>query len=74
MLAGVVLLQVGLGLRELCVGDLALSESPTRHTFDELEAKVATTLVLVLMVRFLEELVPRPFSWRSWGVVKVARR
>ena len=60
VLAGVVLLQVGLGLWELCVGDLVLPESLATHTFDELEAKVAGTLVLVLVVRFLEELVQDP--------------
>lgn len=60
ILIGVVLLQVGLGLWELCVGDLALPESLTAHTFDGLEAKVASTLVLVLVVRFLEVLVQSP--------------
>lgn len=37
VLAGVVLLQVGLGLWELCVGDLVLPESLATHTFDELD-------------------------------------
>ena len=60
ILAGVVLLQVGLGLWELCVGDLVLPDSLATHTFDELEAKVAGTLVLVLVVRFLEVLVQSP--------------
>lgn len=70
ILAGVVLLQVGLGLWELCVGDLALPDSLATHTFDELEAKVAGTLVLVLVVRFLEELVqdPEPEQLMATGI------
>lgn len=70
ILAGVVLLQVGLGLWELCVGDLALPESLATRTFDELEAKVAGTLVLVLVVRFLEELVqdPEPQQLLATGI------
>ncbi|HEY9564362.1 MAG TPA: YqhA family protein [Nocardioides sp.] len=70
ILAGVVLLQVGLGLWELCVGDLALPESLATHTFDELEAKVPGTLVLVLVVRFLEELVqdPEPQQLLATGI------
>lgn len=70
ILAGVVLLQVGLGLWELCVGDLVLPDSLATHTFDELEAKVAGTLVLVLVVRFLEVLVrsPEPEQLLASGV------
>ncbi len=60
MVAGIVLLQVGLGPWELCVGDLVLPDSQATHTFDELEAKVAGTLVLVLVVRLLEVLVRSP--------------
>ena len=47
VLAGVVLLQVGLGLWELCVGDLVLPESLATHTFDELEAKVVESTGVV---------------------------
>ncbi len=60
VLAGVVLLRVGLGLWELCVGELQLPASLVVSSFYELEAKVAGTLVLVLVVRFLEELVQSP--------------
>ena len=54
------LLQVGLGMWELCISDLDLPPALTTESFDALKSKVAATLVLVLAVRFLEELVRRP--------------
>ena len=62
ILVGTVLLIIGLGLWELFIGDLDLPPSLTMSSFDDLKAKVATTLVLVLVVRFLETLVARPES------------
>lgn len=60
ILVGTVLLQVGLGMWELCISDLDLPPALTTESFDALKSKVAATLVLVLAVRFLEELVRRP--------------
>jgi uncharacterized membrane protein YqhA len=60
ILIGTVLLMLGVGLWELFVGDLALPDALTADSFDELKAKLATTLLLVLVVRFLEALVVRP--------------
>lgn len=60
ILVGTVLLQVGLGMWELCISDLDLPPALTTASFDVLKSKVAATLVLVLAVRFLEELVRRP--------------
>ena len=60
VLIGTVLLTIGLGLWELFVGDLDLPPSLTIATFDDLKAKVATTLLLVLVVRFLESMVRNP--------------
>lgn len=60
LLIGTVLLTVGLGLWELFIGDLRLPPALTVGTFDQLKAKVASTLLLVLVVRFLERLVSEP--------------
>lgn len=57
ILIGTVLLAIGLGLWELFVSDLHLPASLTTSSFDDLKAKVATTLLLVLVVRFLETFV-----------------
>jgi uncharacterized membrane protein YqhA len=62
LLLGTVLLVIGLGLWELFVGDLRLPPALTMSSFDDLKAKVATTLLMVLVVRFLEALVSRPAS------------
>lgn len=62
ILIGTVLLLIGLGLWELFIGDLDLPPSLTVASFDDLKAKIATTLLLVLVVRFLESLVSRPGS------------
>lgn len=60
VLIGTVMLIIGLGLWELFVYDLELPPSLTTSTFDDLKAKIATTLVLVLVVQFLEAVVQRP--------------
>lgn len=60
VLIGTVLLIIGLGLWELFVDDLVLPDALTTSTFDDLKAKIATTLVLVLVVQFLEAMVKRP--------------
>lgn len=60
ILVGTVLLQLGVGLWELSIGDLHLPPALSITSFEALKAKVAATLVLVLAVRFLEELVRRP--------------
>lgn len=60
VLIGTVLLVIGLGLWELFVEDLDLPPALTTSTFDDLKAKIATTLVLVLVVQFLEAMVERP--------------
>ena len=60
ILIGTVLLILGLGLWELFIGDLDLPPALTATSFDELKRKVASTLLLVLVVRFLESLVSRP--------------
>ena len=60
VLIGTVLLIIGLGLWELFVADLDLPPSLTVRSFDDLKAKVATTLLLVLVVRFLESMVRAP--------------
>ena len=60
ILIGTVLLIIGLGLWELFIGDLDLPPSLTTDSFDDLKAKIATTLILVLVVRFLEVIVGRP--------------
>jgi uncharacterized membrane protein YqhA len=60
ILIGTVLLMIGLGLWELFIGDLDLPPSLTTDSFDDLKAKIATTLMLVLVVRFLELIVSRP--------------
>lgn len=62
ILIGTVLLLIGLGLWELFIGDLDLPPSLTVASFEELKAKIATTLLLVLVVRFLESLVSGPGS------------
>lgn len=60
VLIGTVLLTIGLGLWELFIGDLDLPPALTVTSFDDLKAKVASTLILVLVVRFLESLVRQP--------------
>ncbi len=60
ILIGTVLLIIGLGLWELFIGDLELPPSLTTDSFDDLKAKISTTLILVLVVRFLETVVSRP--------------
>lgn len=60
MLIGTVLLIIGVGLWELFIADLDLPPALTMSSFDDLKAKVATTLVLVLVVGFLESLVRQP--------------
>lgn len=60
LLIGTVLLIIGLGLWELFVHDLDLPPALTVTTFEDLKAKIATTLVLVLVVQFLEAVVQRP--------------
>lgn len=60
LLIGTVLLIIGVGLWELFIDDLDLPPALTMSSFDDLKAKVATTLVLVLVVRFLETLVREP--------------
>lgn len=60
ILVGTVLLQLGVGLWELSIGGLDLPPALSTDSFESLKAKVAATLVLVLAVRFLEELVRRP--------------
>lgn len=60
VLVGTVLLTIGLGLWELFVGDLDLPPALTTTSFDDLKVKTATTLLLVLVVRFLEVLVSQP--------------
>ena len=60
ILIGTVMLIIGLGLWELFIGDLNLPAALTTSSFDDLKAKIATTLVLVLVVRFLETLVRGP--------------
>ncbi|MCU0269519.1 MAG: YqhA family protein [Acidimicrobiales bacterium] len=62
VLIGTVLLILGLGLWELFISDLDLPPSLTVHSFDDLKGRVATTLLLVLVVRFLEEVVSAPPS------------
>lgn len=62
VLIGTVMLVIGVGLWELFLGDLDLPPSLTVSSFDDLKAKVATTLLLVLVVRFLESLVRDPGS------------
>lgn len=60
VLIGTVLLIIGVGLWELFIHDLDLPPALTMASFDDLKAKVATTLILVLVVRFLESLVRQP--------------
>lgn len=57
ILIGTVMLILGLGLWELFVKDLDLPPALTTSSFDDLKAKIATTLVLVLVVQFLERFV-----------------
>jgi uncharacterized membrane protein YqhA len=57
VLIGTVVLIVAVGLWELFVADLRLPPALTMSSFDDLKAKIATTLILVLAVRFLEALV-----------------
>jgi uncharacterized membrane protein YqhA len=57
VLIGTVVLIVAVGLWELFIGDLRLPPALTMTSFDDLKAKIATTLILVLAVRFLEALV-----------------
>ncbi len=60
ILIGTVMLIIGLGLWELFVHDLDLPPALTTTSFDDLKAKIASTLVLVLVVQFLENLVEQP--------------
>lgn len=60
VLIGTVMLIIGVGLWELFIDDLDLPPALTMSSFDDLKAKVATTLILVLVVRFLESLVRQP--------------
>ncbi len=62
ILIATVMLVVGYGLWELFVGDLELPPSLTTLSFDHLKGRVAGTLLLVMVVRFLEVLVTRPES------------
>ncbi len=62
LLIGTVLLIIAVGLWELFIGDLRLPSALTISSFDDLKKKVATTLLLVLVVRFLEVLVEGPPS------------
>lgn len=57
ILIGTVLLTIGLGLWELFIHDLALPPALSTSSFADLKSKTATTLLLVLVVRFLETLV-----------------
>ena len=57
ILIATVLLVIGLGLWELFVSDLDLPPALTTTSFDDLKAKIATTLVLVLVV-----------DWMDWEV------
>jgi len=57
ILIGTVLLTIGLGLWELFVHDLRLPPALSTSSFADLKAKTATTLLLVIVVRFLETLV-----------------
>jgi len=60
ILIGTVMLIIGLGLWELFVHDLDVPPALSTTSFDDLKAKIATTLVLVLVVQFLENLVQQP--------------
>lgn len=60
ILIGTVMLIIGLGLWELFVHDLDVPPALATTSFDDLKAKIATTLVLVLVVQFLENLVQQP--------------
>lgn len=60
ILVGTVLLTIGLGLWELFIRDLDLPPALTTTSFADLKAKIASTLLLVLVVRFLETVVSRP--------------
>ena len=54
VLTGTVLLIISVGLWDLFIADLRLPPALTMKSLDDLKAKVATTLLLVLVVRFLE--------------------
>lgn len=56
-LIGTVLLILAAGMWELFVSDLDLPEWLVIRTLDDLKAKLANTLVLVLAVKFTEKLV-----------------
>lgn len=60
ILIATVLLIVGFGVWELFVHDLDLPPSLTTASFDHLKGRIAGTLVLVLVVRYLERLVSKP--------------
>lgn len=60
ILIATVLLIVGFGLWELFVADLELPASLTTSSFGQLKRQTAGTLLLVLVVRFLEVSITRP--------------
>lgn len=60
ILIATVLLIVGFGLWELFVRDLDLPPPLTTVSFEHLKKQIAGTLLLVLVVRFLEYFVSRP--------------
>lgn len=60
ILIATVLLIVGFGLWELFVHDLDLPPSLTTTSFGQLKRQTAGTLLLVLVVRFLEVSITRP--------------
>lgn len=60
ILIATVLMIVGLGLWELFVHDLDLPPALTTTSFGQLKRQTAGTLLLVLVVRFLEISITRP--------------
>jgi uncharacterized membrane protein YqhA len=62
-LVALALLIFGLGLYELTVGDLNLPEWMVIHNLHDLKAKLSGVLILVMAVRFLEELE----AWENGG-------
>ena len=60
ILIATVLLNVGFGIWELFVHDLDLPPSLTTTSFNHLKGRIAGTLVLVLVVRYLERIISKP--------------